>query len=173
MKTQFKRWTLPGSYMGAEWPEHFVFIKQNRDSDCLTRSNFRSGMKRLEALPPFTPPDSEGAEEEISSRFAVREFHWACGWVEWIAIHETDCAALEAADKMADALEDYPILDEQDLSGLEEEEAAQVWKDCYSLKSRLDYVRKHRSQFDFQSLADLIGCVRGKYFAGYASELLH
>jgi hypothetical protein len=33
-------------------------------------------------------------------------------------------------------------------------------------------MREHRSQFDARSFADLLGCARGKYFLGYASELL-
>lgn len=30
----------------------------------------------------------------------------------------------------------------------------------------------HREQFEFYTFAELLGCVRGKFFAGYASELL-
>ena len=58
------------------------------------------------------------------------------------------------------------------LSKVEEEEAARVWRDCYRESERIKYIRAHRSQFDFRGLADLMGCVRGKFFAGYASELL-
>jgi len=57
-------------------------------------------------------------------------------------------------------------------SEYETEEANDVWRDCYRPEERIDYIRKHRSQFKFRGLSDLIGCVRGHYFAGYASELL-
>jgi hypothetical protein len=42
-KAELTRWNRPDHYMGAEWPEYFVFLGQNRDSDALTRSNFRTG----------------------------------------------------------------------------------------------------------------------------------
>lgn len=42
-----------------------------------------------------------------------------------------------------------------------------------TLRERVEYIRKHRSQFEFRDFADMLGCVRGKYFAGYASELIH
>lgn len=161
--THLKRWNMPSNYFGEVWPDYFVFLSRHRDSDELTESNFRSAMKRLESLPAF---DGE-------SRLEVRESHWAVGWVEWIAIHADDTEALKAADEMAASLENYPILDEEDFSSLEQENAEQVWRDCYSEKERVAYIRRHRSQFEPQSFADLLACARGKYFLGYASELIN
>lgn len=109
-----KRWTLPDSYAGAEWHEYFVFLAQHRDSDAFTRSNFTCG---LEAL---------GGESETV--IVVRERHWAVGWVEWIAIHESDTEALEAADEMLCSISDYPVLNESHFSELENEEAEHYWQ---------------------------------------------
>lgn len=162
MKTtieNLKLWTTPDSWFGTPWDGHYVFLGQNRDSDCLTRSNFRKG---LEAL---------GGESE--SVIVVREGHCACGWIECIAIHEDDSAALEIADKIAGALEDYPVLDESDFSELETEEADSVWERCYNDRERVEYIRENPSQFEFRDFADLLSCCRGKYFAGYASELIN
>jgi hypothetical protein len=39
-------------------------------------------------------------------------------------------------------------------------------------KERIAYIRKHRSEFEFADLRDMLSCVRGNYFAGYASELI-
>jgi len=47
----------------------------------------------------------------------------AVGWVEWIAIHESDAAALAIANKISDALEDYPVVNEDHWSQLEWDEA--------------------------------------------------
>jgi hypothetical protein len=165
--THLNRWTRPKSYMGAEWPEYFYFLGQNRDSNALTRSNFRCGLAALEKLPAFSPEDGE-----TESRFVIREGHWACGWVEWVAIHNSDVEALKAADEMAAGLDSYPVLNESDFSDLEQEEADQTWQNCYDVKERLAYVRKFRNQFEFRDLGDVLACIRGKYFAGYASELL-
>lgn len=109
-----KRWTMPDSYWGAEWPEYFVFIGQSRDADALTRSNFECGLRAL------------GGESD--SVLVVRERHWAVGWVEWIAIHESNVEAILCADEMACALADYPVLDESHFSELESAEADQYWE---------------------------------------------
>lgn len=109
-----KRWELPDSYWGAEWKEYFVFLGQHRDSDALSRSNFECG---LEAL---------GGESETI--IVVRERHWAVGWVEWIAIHQDNIEALEAADEMLCAISDYPILNESHFSELELSEAENYWQ---------------------------------------------
>jgi len=107
------RWSLPDSYAGAQWPDYFVFLSQNRDSDRLTRSNFTCG---LEAL---------GGESETVH--VVREGHWAVGWVEWIAIHESDTEALKLADSMARKIDGYPVLNEDHWSELEWNEAQDYW----------------------------------------------
>ncbi len=154
-----KRWEMPSHYFGAQWPEYYgAGVGQSRDSDALERSNFACMLKAL------------GGESETVR--VVREGHWAVGWVEWIAIHETNAKALETADDIAAALEDYPVIDEMHWSELEQEDANQTWANCYSDAERVEYIRKFRSQFEFHDMADLMGCARGRYFAGYASELL-
>lgn len=152
------RWKLPPNYMGAEWPEYYVFLGRNRDSDVLTVSNFYSGLQAIGG--------------ETDTVVAVTENHWAVGWVEWIAIHESDTVALQKADAIMGRLEDYPVVDEEDFSEQEIEEANEIWTSCYNEKERIAYIREHRNQFDFRSLADMLGCVRGEYFGGYASELI-
>jgi hypothetical protein len=165
MKTKFEPenltlWSTPDSWAGQPWDGYYVFLGQNRDSDCLSRSNFRKGLEALGG-------EVEGKVE------VIREGHWACGWIEWIAIHQDAAEALEIADEIVAALESYPVLDESDFSELETEEADEVWERCFRDCDRVDYIRDHRSQFEFSSFADLLACARGKYFAGYASELLH
>ncbi len=93
--------------------------------------------------------------------------------MEWIAIHQDDEEALKEADEIAGALSDYPVVDEEHYSQLETEEADEVWANCFNEKERIEYIRKHRSQFEFHDFAQLIANVRGKYFSGYASDLLH
>lgn len=154
-----RRWTMPDSYFGSEWPEYFSSgCGQSRDSDALERSNFACMLERI------------GGESETV--LVIRESHWAVGWVEWIAIHQSDDKALELADEIKARLADYPVVDESHWSELEDEDAKELWTNCFSPKERIEYIREHRSQFDFRDLSDLLGSVRGKYFGGYASELL-
>jgi len=151
-------WTLPENYSGQTWPEYYVFLGRNRDSDCLTQSNFRVALEKL------------GGESGTVS--IVRERHFLCGWVEWIAIHKDDEVALALAEKMQEKLENCFILDENDWCELEIEEADKLWK-SYNNSERIEYVKENRSDFEFSDFADLLGCCRGKYFAGYPYELLN
>lgn len=112
--TTLTRWTLPEAYFGAEWPEYFVFLSQHRDSDSLTRSNFTCGLKAI------------GGESDTVQ--VVRERHWAVGWVEWIAIHESDTEALSKAEAILKRLDDYPVVNEEHFSELEWEEAQIQWE---------------------------------------------
>lgn len=160
MTTNLKRWTLPDSYFGDVWPDYYsAGFGQSRDSDALERSNFRVALAEI------------GGESETV--IVVRESHWAVGWVEWVAVHESDSKSLEIASRLAGKVENYPILDEEDFSTLEQEDANEVWRNCYSPTERIEYIRKHRSQFEFHGYRDMIGCIRGRYFAGYASGLLY
>lgn len=155
-----KRWTHPANYVGETWPNYYsAGIGQSRDSDALERSNFAC---MLEAL---------GGESETVT--VVRESHWAIGWVEWIAIDQDDGVALKIADSLKCKLGLYPILDEENFSELEQQDADQTWKNCFDWRERVVYIREHRSQFEPQTLAELLSCVRGDYFLGYASELLN
>lgn len=156
-----KRWTKPDDYFGASWPEYYSSgVGRSRDSGDLEESNLHTMLKAL------------GGEID-DQVIVVRESHWAVGWVEWIAIHQDADDALAIADRNVKRLEDYPVLDENDWSEREQASANTVWRDCYGWRERVRYIEKHRSQFDFYDLADMINCVRGKYFSGYASELLN
>jgi hypothetical protein len=131
---------------------------RNRDSDCLDESNFVVGLESL------------GGE---SDTVEVHRFgHWACGWFE-IVLVKPDTPAMTEAERIEGKLAHYPILDEYDLSEREQEVANLTWRNCYRPSERIKYIREHREQFEFSDFADMLACVRGKYFAGYASELLY
>lgn len=169
MKNSLIRWTRPSNYAGESWPDYFRSgVGQSRDSDALERANFDAMVAALKAVgePGCWPHDFAAFQ-------IVRESHWAVGWVEWIAIHESATALLERASQIMESFEDYPVIDENLFSQYENDEANETWKNCYDPKERVEYIRKHASQFEFHGLADMLGCVRGNYFAGYASELIH
>lgn len=153
------------------WGDHRDWViadTKHRDSDALGRSNFRTMKAALESLDEVKNWKGEEApvQEEESS-------HWAVGWVLRLIVDPACEAAVKRAQELNEALEDYPVLDETDFSSEEQEEADQTWKNCYNSSERIEYIRKHRSQFEFRDFADLLSCVRGNYFTGYASELLH
>lgn len=153
------RWEMPDSYFGAKWPEYFSSgVGQSRDSSALERSNFICALRDI------------GGESETVK--VIREGHWAVGWVEWIAIHQSDEAALRKADELRDDYNNYPVVDEQHYSETEDEEAQEIWTKCFNDKDRLEYIRSHPGQFDFRDYKQVIANVRGRYFSGYASGLL-
>lgn len=129
-----ERWTRPGSFIAWDdsWQysrECFVFIGRNRDSDILSESNFECALKEL------------GGESDTVK--IVRESHWACGWLEWIAIHESDGKSLEIADSIVASLSDYPVLNEEDF-GEREWNAAQDYWESLSVSERVDMCREAR-----------------------------
>jgi len=123
-----ERWVLPESYGGAHWPDYFVFLGQHRDSDALARSNFEQGLAAL------------GGESDTV--LVISERHWAVGWVEWIAIHESDITALIEADAMLCALSDYPVLSDDHFGELEYNEISERWTGM-SVRDRMELCAEH------------------------------
>lgn len=116
-----RRWTYPDSYAGATWYDYFGCFGRSRDSDALEESNFEVALREL------------GGETETV--MIIREGHWAVGWVEWIAIHESDTRALEKANELRRRVESYPVLDEEHFSDLETARVVDYWDRC-SVKER-------------------------------------
>lgn len=130
---RLSRWTTPADYFGEVWPDYYrAGVGQNRDSSALERSNFACF---LEAL---------GGESETT--FVVRESHWAVGWIEWIAIHESDERSLAIADTLAERLENYPILDERHLSELEWTVSADYW-DSLAPREKVQFALNERARY--------------------------
>ena len=153
-----KLWTHPQNYMGTTWEDYYVFLSQTRDSDALERSNF---IKGLEAI--------GGEDPEMLVTAGAN--HWAYGWLDTIYIHKNAHTALQKADEIMGALEDYPVVDEEHYCELENDEAQEVWKNCYDPKERIEFYRKHEPQW--YSFKELLQSVRtGDAFYGYASDLL-
>jgi hypothetical protein len=151
---RLERWKIPRDYFGADWPEYYSSgVGRSRDSDCLEESNFHSLLAAL------------GGESDTVR--VVRESHWAVGWVEWIAIHESDTWSLKVADGLRMRLDSYPVLDEDDWSRREDEECERVWSDCYTAKERVRYLRRARCTDGFR---DLRAAVNGDWHA--AANLL-
>lgn len=130
------KWKTPDSWFGKPWPDYYVFLGHHRDSDNLDNSNFDTALALL------------GGESETVVK--VCENHWAVGWVEWIAIHESDDTALQLADDIKAKLSDYPVLDEEDYSERE-------WKDfSWNCEQAVrDYCNDHNRRFMWRIVEEL------------------
>lgn len=167
------RWTRPDSYIGNTWYDYFGSVcGRSRDSDALERSNFQAMLKALGFDGEDTPDDCPtipGSDDE-PTRLIVRENHWAVGWVEWIAIHESDEAGLKIADAIIEAKNDYPIIDEELFSEIEDEDCNETWVNCFDPKERFTYLREHGVTIDSDNRPDVAKAVAGEW--GYAANLL-
>lgn len=158
-----EHWTLPAYYIGAHWDGWYgAGVGQSRDSEALERANFDAMRKALEALPEVEVNGMAGVQ-------VVRESHWACGWVEWIAIHESNTAALELAESIMARLEDYPVIDEGLWSQYEDADCRQTWENCYDTRERIEYFRRH--SFTSNGIAALLRAMRGDWYE--AANMLH
>jgi len=140
---------------------HKVVISQNRDSDVLARSNWDEAIFRL--------PENG---ETIQIR---RVGHWSCGWFELLLVaSDSPIEIQQIAGEIICNLAEYPVLNDELFSDMEMEEANEVWSNCFNNKDRIEYVRtaKENGEMEFNSFADMLAVCKGKYFNGYASELL-
>lgn len=130
---------------------------RNRDSNVLDEINFDVALEMLGG--------------ESADVFLACFNHWACGWFEIILVRPDTDAANKAKD-IESQLEDYPILDDDKYTEVAQERANEMWTGCFTDAERLEYIRRKRRDFEFRNFADLLGCVRGRYFAGDAVSLL-
>lgn len=141
-------WDNMSNYMGEIPPDNlYVIMGRNRDSDILTESNWDCALEEL------------GGESDsvVIHRFG----HWACGWIEYLTV-ASGTPAHDKGAQIVKRLDDYPVLDEDDFSRREMDRANEVWKDCYSERERVQYLRENGGA-DFRSFSDLLQCVRGEY----------
>lgn len=159
---RMKKWTWPQNYGGARWDGYYVFMAQTRDSDAFGRSNFRCALAEIGGE---TGEDENGIEAVV----VVRESHWVCGWVEWIAIHESAAEQIAKAENILECLEGYLIVNENDFSEEEDKECAEVWENCYTWRERAAYLRQH--SHGVTPWRDLLAAVRGSWY--HAANMLH
>ena len=113
-----------------------IIYTHNRDSGLLDQSNASVIAKVLE---PFTEADDEDPDVVMESHN-----HWACGWIDGFSIRVFRDGQITPAfrkyHELAEAMDAYPILDEEDYSNRELEatienigDAAWQLKDEYEL----------------------------------------
>jgi len=141
MHVKLAIWETPSDYAGYDPVGHILVASQHRDSDALTRSNYRVAMRRLLEAAGLEQLPGDGDEDESAPVYDWRASHWAVGWVDYLMVRPDAPEAVRAeAQAIADELADYPILDEDDYSGLEYDEVAEYWASC-SVRHRAETIR--------------------------------
>lgn len=113
-------------------------VSQTRDSGPLAQSNFATFLEALEG-------ESDTVEVH---RFG----HWGPGWYEIILIDPSDLERVAAAERMEEALADYPVLDDEDFSRREYEEYERAW-DSYGYR---DFLHCLRAEFDCERVLECV-----------------
>ncbi len=105
-------------------------VSQTRDSGPLKLSNFAAHEAALEEI------DADNIDHE-THRFG----HWGPGWFEIILVRAESPCHVEA-EEIAAALADYPVLDDEDHSAREFDEACEAWLHT-GLGDRMEICLKH------------------------------
>ena len=116
-----------------DWLVSPISITRDTPSHAYTLSNWHVILKELERI----DPDQQDHE-------ACSFNHWGPGWFE-IVIVKPDTPSHAYLDSIVSQLDDYPILDEDDVSEREHESALESWK-WLDMPDRLKAVENARSQ---------------------------
>ena len=143
MNFELRPWTHPDNYMGPRWEGWFIHLSQHRDSEILVESNFNVAVAAFEKLPEVKlVGDDVMPDGDTRSFIVVRDAHWAVGWNEWIAIHPSNKAAMALAEAQCARLNNYPILDEMDVSERENDSRNVTWAGM-RIKDRLEAMKRY------------------------------
>jgi hypothetical protein len=108
----------------------FSGISVHRDSDVLDQSNWETITNDLQERFP-------------DDCYIYSANHWAVGWLDHLAIRVVDkygepTKVLDAVVDWANALEDYPVADEDDYSRREHDDFLETIENCYYPSSFVD-----------------------------------
>lgn len=92
----------------------FAPIGRHRDSDLLTLSNFDTALAILRKV--------SGKSVEV-----MHTSHWAVGWYDHVMVRVTAKKTMQALLEICDRLDNYPVLDEEDWSMREYEQACEAY----------------------------------------------
>jgi len=104
-----KKWTEAPNYLGRDLTDYYEVAVESEQSDSVDMSNYRVWYRLF--------PDLEQHSFGGYMRFKA------------LMIHK-DSSLLEAIDEKKKSLEDYSVLDEEDLSDLEYEQWNEYWSNC-------------------------------------------
>jgi hypothetical protein len=122
-KVALTMWKHPKDYMGETYEDYYVGPSRTRDSEALENSNFDVALKEL---------GGEGDGVVVANAG-----HWAVGWVETILVHKDATEKVALLEGIEDRLAGYPVLDEEDYSNRQAEEARQSWE-SFGLREMID-----------------------------------
>ena len=113
-KAKLELWKRSENYSGEDMSNYYVGPGKSRDSEVLERSNFDSALEEL---------GGEDGENVVVGHFG----HWAVGWIEQIFVNKNAKDKVAKLQEIADKLEDYPVLDDDDYYQKEADELEELF----------------------------------------------
>ena len=135
-----EKWNSPSDYAGFNPIGDYVLYTKTRDSALITEHNWDEMVKAMnpgeaECFNAKRYPDID--DVTVPAVYTFRAGHWACGWVEYLMVRaEADDAIIEKAQALDDALEGYPILNEDGYYEKVAESVSSYWE-AMSLRERI------------------------------------
>lgn len=118
-------WDIEDYAQEREWPAVGIGpVGQHRESHLLERHNYQTIFSDLQERFPDDVDD-------------VSFGHWAVGWVEELAFNAANADVLAAVQAWADALETYPVADEDAYCAAEYDETLDTLRQCYDVDAEL------------------------------------
>ena len=138
-------WRKPRDYGGFSPDGDYLICSRTRDSRLLEAHNYETIHGQLGAVAfddGGLSPDGRDRPPPIATAYDWRARHWACGWVECLMVPARAPAALWiAAAEILQALEAYPILDEDAYGEKEWAAAQESWADL-PIRDRVELCQK-------------------------------
>lgn len=131
-----KLYEEPKDYAGEHYHDYYVSFSRHRDSNVLDESNFFSALAAFNVTYDDAP-DGLATEGTPHPLIVARAHHFLVGWVEVIYIHKSAAALVEIGETLDSRVEDYPVIDEDDMCSREHERADDYWKGC-GLSERIE-----------------------------------
>lgn len=146
-----KLWKQPSCYVGYAPTRDYELCGVHRESDGLSRANWKAWQAKLQAvadtLPEFDQPEELTERGQIDPRstgwfYTWRATHPAVGWIDTLMLRsDAPQALIDIANKIQDDLDDYPVVDDDVFSEVEDEDADLAWR-CLSIEERTDLLAK-------------------------------
>ena len=131
------------NYIGKDYSDYTIVFVKHRDSDIVTKSNYEA-IKRKFKFTDGSLELSDVLNMELTC-IEVRTSHWAVGYIDTLLIRNDAVNELALAETLHNALSDYPLLDEELYSEMEQEEYGKesvyvtLWDD--ELNSKEPYLK--------------------------------
>ena len=119
-----------GANFAGTIPTEYIIYSRHRDSCILDTCNFEEILK-----------DLGGESDHVK---VIRHGHWACGWIEYLAVKtDSPTELLDRCGEILRALDSYPVYDDDRYSERQFEAICDYWHSL-PLRNRVDLCRKNR-----------------------------